>query len=186
MSAQHFVYPANLFQSGSESVERSWVCVRTRPQWEKKLARWMAAHRITHFLPVYERQTLSGRKHRTTLLPLFGGYVFVAGVATKTDLGHSESVITIVVPSCRYAAIQLNVELRNLWEGLIRGENPRPALYQDFKIGQKVLITSGPMMGVEGIFQSFGSRGRLVITVALLGGGVSVEVPDRCQIERIA
>jgi transcription antitermination factor NusG len=183
MKTQPYTFPAGLFHPERYEGDRHWSCVRTRPQWEKKLTHWLVSKDIPHFLPVYERETISYRKRRKSVLPLFSGYVFVEGAMSKTALGNSAAVAYILCPSCPNEVRQLSAEIRDLWRGLTSGINPLPVSSRDLKTGQRVRITAGPMMGTEGCIQRWGHGGRLILSVALLGGAVSVEVPDSCLIE---
>ena len=42
LAEQQFCYPGDLFSAGRSEGEDTWMCVRTRLRWEKKLAQWLA------------------------------------------------------------------------------------------------------------------------------------------------
>ena len=79
---QPFLYPEGRFGAEQPGEDGFWICVRTRPRWEKKFVVWMMERHRTCFLPVFPHETASGRKRRTSLLPLFPGFVaaFLGGV----------------------------------------------------------------------------------------------------------
>ncbi|NCD22954.1 MAG: hypothetical protein EOL90_08460 [Spartobacteria bacterium] len=172
---QPFLYPPGLFESeGAGSVD-FWVCVRTRPRWEKKFAEWMRARRRTYFLPVFRHETTSGRKRRVSQKPLFPGFVFAAGNMDKRDFAATGCVAYVLRPRGRQEADLLRQELRDVWRGLTSGLYVEPV--QNLAAGEACRIAEGPLRGVEAKFERMGREGRLILQVELLGGGIAVEVP---------
>ncbi len=178
---QPFLYPCNLFNSQS-GLPLFWTCVRTRPRWEKKFADWLAGSRIRHFLPVYQKTTISCRKRRIAQIPLFPGYVFVEGKWTKRDFSSTNSVARVIRPDDGAQAAQLHQELWNVWRGLVSGlyVSPVDCLAQ----GEFCRIINGTMSGCVGRFERAGRKGFIILQVDILGSGVSVEV-DHDNVEVI-
>ncbi len=173
--AQTWLYPDHLFVSGGGPETGWWTCVRTRPRWEKKFAGWLRDRKWTYFLPVFPHQTISGRKRRTSLLPLFPGFVFVAGHRSKKDFAQTDAVAYVLQPRGPREAVQLHGELRNIWWGLTSGLYVEPV--QNMAMGERCRIVAGPLQGVEAVFERAGAQGRLVLQVEMMGGGIAVEVP---------
>jgi transcription antitermination factor NusG len=44
--------------------------------------------------------------------------------------------------------------------------------------GEICRITEGPLQGVEARFERAGRKGRLILQVEMMGGGIAVEVPE--------
>ena len=172
---QRFLYPETLFSMDSGEKPSFWVCVRTRPRWEKKFAEWLREGRRTFFLPVFRHETVSGRKRRVSELPLFPGFVFVEGDLSKKDFAQTGSVAYVLRPRGPQEAAQLHRELRNIWCGLASGVYVAPV--QNLAAGETCRIVRGPLQGVEAKFERMGREGRLILQVEMMGGGIAVEVP---------
>lgn len=173
-SRQRFVWPDDLFTGGGED-GTLWTCVRTRPRWEKKFAEWMIERRKSCFLPVFPHETVSGRKRRTSELPLFSGFVFVRGDFAKKDFVQTGSVAYVLKPRSAREAKQLSRELKDIWQGLTSGLYVTPV--QNLAAGETCRIVSGPLQGVEAKFERMGREGRLILQVEMMGGGVALEIP---------
>ena len=173
--AQPFLFPAGRFAGAAEAAPVFWICVRTRPRWEKKFAEWMIERHRNCFLPVFRHETVSGRKRRTSLMPLFPGFVFVEGDFHKKDFAQTGSVAYVLRPRNAKEADQLHRELRDVCLGLESGLYLTPV--QNLAAGETCRITAGPLQGVEAKFERMGQGGRLILQVEMMGGGVAVEVP---------
>ena len=172
---QPFLYPEDRFSPERDRSEGCWVCVRTRPRWEKKFAEWMLAQRRTCLLPVFRRETASGRKRRTSQIPLFPGFVFAEGDYDKKDFAATGCVAYVLRPHGEKEAVRLQRELRDVWRGLTSGLYVEPV--RNLALGESCRIMSGPLAGVEAKFERRGRDGRLILQVEMMGGGVAVEVP---------
>lgn len=181
MCIPKYCYPGDLFAEPEALARQIWTCVRTRPRWEKKFSRWLAARDVPHFLPLYEKRTVSYRKVRLTEMPLFPGYVFVLGRRTKADFATSDSVAYLVAPGCREEEIRLACDILSIREMLCLGNHP--ILVQEWKPGQRVRVVAGPLAGVHGEISGDGQRGKLVVWVEFLGQGLSVELPEESLVE---
>ncbi len=180
LEAQPYLYPTGYFTPEQPPADSFWTCVRTKPRWEKKLARWLEKERLTYYLPTLRRQVTSHRKTRVTDLPLFPGYLFIQGNLDKRDLVRSESVVTVVKPSGPSQAQKLHHELWSIWKSLTTGSGLE--LVRKLEPGQWVEVTAGPLKGIRGQFEKWGKGHRLVLGVDMLGVGVAVEVPDTCTV----
>lgn len=170
---QPFVYPDDLFSRPSGPAGIRWTCARTRPRWEKKFAGWLRDHGRTYFLPVFPHETVSGRKRRVSELPLFPGFVFVAGIWAKKDFSPTGSVAYVLAPRGEAEARQLHAELKNVWRGLTSGMYVTPV--RNLAAGERCRIVRGPLQGVEAKFERIGHNGRLILQVEMMGGGIAVE-----------
>ena len=173
--SQPFLWPADLFSRDEAGSKLVWTCVRTRPKWEKKFVKWLMESRKTCFLPVFRRETKSGRKRRISEIPLFSGFVFVGGEAGKKEFTQTGSVAYVLKPRSAREAEQLGRELRDIWSGLTSGLYVTPV--QNLASGETCRIVHGPLQGVEAKFERKGREGRLILQVERMGGGVAVEIP---------
>jgi len=179
--SQSFLWPSTVFDV--EDAPRFWTCARTIPRWEKKFAQWLKGRKIPHYLPVYERTTVSHRKRRTTEMPLFPGYVFVLGDHSKSDFQLSGCVARVLKPACVAESVSLDKQITDIWRSLDSGLPILPVA--DFVPGEDVEVVDGPLQGTCGRFLRSGSNGTLILSVSMLGVGVSVELGPDCRVESV-
>ena len=153
-----------------------WTCVRTRPRWEKKFASWLMDRPWSFFLPLVAHTTRSGGKRRQSLIPLFAGYVFVAGRLGKGDFDRMGMVVYVLQPDGLAQVARLHAELTGIWRGLASGLYAEKA--QTLAEGELCVITHGPLQGQRARFERRGRQGRLILQVEMMGGGLAVEVPE--------
>ncbi|MBA3974104.1 MAG: NusG-like protein [Candidatus Solibacter sp.] len=151
-----------------------WFAVRTRARHESAAARYLEAHGIEQFLPVYKTRRQWSDRVKVMEWPLFSGYLF-----TRIDSGRftpvleAPGVVGIVgfggtpapVPEADILAVR-----RLVASGL--PANPHPYL----KAGDRVRIKGGPLDQMEGVLQKVRNQWRFILTVDMLQRAVSVEV----------
>ena len=153
-------------------VVAQWHVLQTLPRQEKALVRDLGAQRIEHYLPLRKSLRKYGRRKLTSELPLFPGYVFLRGslddAYTADRTGRVARIIR--VPDQR----QLQWELDNLRRALDGGVSLDP--YPWLKRGIRVVVTRGPMKGLEGLIEDKPRPDRLILQVDILGRAVSMEI----------
>ncbi len=179
MPSAEFWHPSELFDDGP--TDREWSCVVVRPRWEKKFSRLLMARRMPHFLPLYERRTVAGRKVRFSAVPLFPGYVFLVGRHERRQFSETDCVVRVIVPESDGARRGLARDVEAVHALLISGEPviPQPQLIP----GQRVRILAGPLAGMEGEFVRSGGQGQLTIWINMLGVGATVRLPPDIPVE---
>ena len=181
VNAQAFVYPPDLFAETNPPAV--WSCVRTRPRWEKRFAKWLHGNNMAFFLPVVPKRTRSHRKSRKSDLPLFTGYVFVAGLHTKADFTRSASVAYVLVPRSEEEHANLNGRLTDVWRLVGSGQDIEAS--HELQPGVNVRIVAGALMGLRGRFLREGAGGKLLVWLDLLGAGVATEIADATLVEQV-
>lgn len=167
----------------------SWYAIWTRSHCERLVEQQLTARGFSPFLP--EVATLrqgagqgarntAGRAARNNAkaAPMFPGYLFVRDAMTKERYVEMLGVRGIVrvledgwtrltpVPESDIDAIRHIVE-----SGV--AVFPHPLL----RHGDRVHVVDGPLSGIEGIFVTDSQqKGRLVVTIDLLGRSVALEV----------
>ena len=150
-----------------------WWVAHTKARFEKVFARELHHQDIGYFLPMAERIRVYGGKKQSVMLPLFTSYVFFCG--TETD---------------RYTALTTNricqtievVDQDGLIQELVRVEKALLSKaiidhYPHLPIGSRCRITSGPMIGTEGIvIERKNTKARMVLEITILGQGAVIEI----------
>lgn len=158
----------------------NWWALYTRHQHEKVVAEMLSAKGFEVFLPLYESIRRWKDRNKLLTLPLFPGYVFVRGglnrrlqVVTTPGvhmiLFYGEEVA--VIPGAEIDAIRKAVA------GPFRVE-PHPFL----KCGERVRVTRGSLLGVEGVLVRKKNLYRLVLSVDMMAKSVAVEI-DSTDVE---
>lgn len=180
---QPYLMPEDIFTVPTNGAPVFWTCVRTRPRWEKKFAKWLIRQQKSFFLPVMAHETISGRKRRIAELPLFPGFVFLQGNHDKRDLDRAGNVVYVLKPDFTHQIEQLHQELRNVWLGLTSGLYVSPI--HNLACGELCRIVRGPLQGVTARFERAARAGRLILQVEMMGGGLSIDV-NRDEVEVLA
>src|SRR5687768_1996863 len=72
-------FPPGLFteREAFQAADRQWWVLHVRPRQEKSLARGLCEKELAFYLPLTRRRFRLRGRVLTSLLPLFGGYVFL-------------------------------------------------------------------------------------------------------------
>jgi transcription termination/antitermination protein NusG len=151
-----------------------WLAVWTRSRHEGAVFQQLEGKGLEAFLPTVTRWSRWKDRKKRVDWPLFPGYCFVRldpsrALAVRTCAG----VVNLVSFEGRPAAIP-DLEIENL-RSLVASElryDPCPLIQE----GDLVEVTWGPLRGVVGRLLRKGSHARLMLSVNLIGQGVSVEV----------
>lgn len=156
-------------------VGRWWVA-HTKPRNEKSLAGELVQSGIVHYLPLQPRQTRGRTSRRVykSVVPIFPGYLFFNATEEERLRALKTNRIVTVIDVPRQESLVR--ELREIYKAISTGVGLR--WHPEIKVGDWARVTSGPLMGVEGIVLQRSGRVRLVLNVVMLGQSVSVEVSD--------
>jgi len=186
LASEVSLFPDNLLDdftdscSDKNSSEKRWWAVYTRSRMEKALARQLFSLEIPFYLPLIPKTTrIAGRSHKS-MLPLFGGYLFVYGSDAERIGTLGTNRVTHMWSASRVD--DLTQDLRNV-RGLIESGVPLTTEGR-LQPGQPVRVKSGLLMGMEGVVLSRRGEDRLLIAVNFLQQGVSIQISD-FQVEPI-
>ena len=159
----------------------SWYAIWTRSHCERLVEQQLTARGFSPFLPEIAAPLRSARRaprNQGKVSPMFPGYLFVRDAMTKERYVEMLGVRGIVrvledgwtrltpVPESDIDAIRHIVE-----SGV--AVFPHPLLQH----GDRVRVVDGPLSGIQGIFVTDSQqKGRLVVTIDLLGRSVALEV----------
>ena len=154
---------------------QAWIAVYTLPRHEKRVAQHLRTREIEHFVPLYRAHRRWNDGSRVTLdLPLFPGYVFVRiPISVRFRVLDIPGVVYIVEGIGKEPAVLPEADIDVLRNGLVQcNAVPHPYL----TAGQRAIIRSGPLAGMEGIVVRTKSGCRVVLTLDLIRESIAVEV----------
>ena len=156
------------------SVAGHWFAIWTRSRHESSVRQQLTGKGIEAFLPTVTRWSRWKDRKKRIDWPLFPGYCFARfDVAETLPVLTCSGVVALVSFEGRPAPIpEHEIEsVRTLVESELRFD-PCPLVRE----GSLVEVVRGPLRGVVGRLVRKGSHARLVLSVGLIGQGVTVEV----------
>jgi transcription antitermination factor NusG len=160
----------------------NWHALYTRHQHEKAIAKTLSNRGFTVFLPLYGTVRLWRNRPQSLQLPLFPCYVFIqGGMDRQLQIMNTPGVCNIVSCGGQPAIVppdEIAATRRIL-------ENPsRVEPHEFLRTGDRVAVTSGSLLGVEGVLVRIKGIYRLVVSMEMLGRSASVEI-DVSRVRRI-
>lgn len=162
----------------------TWHLLKLKPNGFRKAIENLERQRVTCFMPL-KRGLISRRnRHVQTSEPLFPGYLFIQ----KTEAGHSWTSINSTLGVSGIVSFSGGIP-SHVPGGLIEELQDRCDAEgyllppDDFKIGEKVKITSGPFANMIAEIESLPSEGRLGVLLQFLGEQRTTKLEQR-DIER--
>ncbi len=155
-----------------------WHAVFTRSNCEQLVSSQLSAKNLTTFLPMATVWAHRGREPRRVQVPLFPGYLFVSQPIDKdryVEVLKARGVVRILgerwdrlEPIC---AEEIEAIRR------LTTSNQPILPHAHLRVGARVRVTGGPLLGVEGLLvRDRADKGLLVVSVNLLRRSVAVEV----------
>jgi transcription antitermination factor NusG len=152
----------------------AWYALSVRSLSEQNVSKALNLKGIECFLPSISALRRWSDRVKAVETPLFPGYLFAKfDCRSSLPVLTTPAVLDILGFGDRYEPVseaELNA-IRRVLEVRAKCE-PTPFL----KVGQAVVIESGPLAGVEGFLIEIRSSRRLVVSVSLLQRSVSVEL----------
>lgn len=154
-----------------------WYAAYTQPRMElwARTNLWERGFEV--YLPRYQRERRHARKVDLAAYPLFPRYLFVqADAATQSlrAISSARGVVDLVRMGAQPATVgnEIVAAIRQREEanGFVKLTGP------DFRPGDAVQVTAGPMADLVGLFASRSDDDRVVILLNLLGRQVKVRV----------
>ena len=154
--------------------ERSWWAVYTKARQEKAFARQIHGMEIPFYLPLVPKDNfIRGRRVRS-LIPLFGGYVFMFGTEEERYQSLTTNRVSTMLPVTDQS--QMFSDLSNV-KWLIDSEAPL-TFEKRLVPGDPIRVKSGVLAGLEGTVIKRKGLMRIQIAVTMLNQGVSAEIDD--------
>jgi len=160
------------------ALEARWYAVWTRSHCEQLVLDQLAARGFETFLPCAFAWVRHAVGRRRTRAPLFPGYLFVRRRMDRdshVEILKAHGAVRVLGERWDRLSVIPDDEIDAVRRAVSSGVPvyPHVALVE----GDRVRITGGPLMGLQGIFlRGRPQKGLLVISVSLLRRGVAVEV----------
>jgi transcription antitermination factor NusG len=168
-------------KSMHSSGESSWYAIHVSAKKEKQVAEMLCQKAYECFLPVYTKRSMWSDRINITTSPLFSGYVFSRfDVRYRLPILMTPNVHGIVGAGKVPTAIPEN-DIEAIRTALRNGMPVEP--YDSLSNGDTVVVTKGPLEGVQGMFIRYQGSFRLVLSLPLINRSVAVEM-DRSCVER--
>ena len=157
-----------------------WWVIHSKPNREWKLARYLLNQEISYYMPLCDRKIKIGRlREKITKAPLFKGYLCFALNREKHwrlyDTHDFARIIQVKEQNSFVKELQSVSKVLEVEQDLL----VKPGLLK----GRRVVVTSGPLQGVEGIVVGRSNKGRFAITVEMFNRTVIVNVDPLTDLE---
>jgi transcription antitermination factor NusG len=158
-----------------EDTRVAWYAIRVKPRFEKIVALRLRGKGYEEFLPMRASRRERPGRIELTEKPLFPGYIFCRFDETKRlPILITPGLLYIVTLGGRLAPVAED-EIASLQavvdSNLAIEECP-------YSPGDKVLITSGVLTGVQGTVSRVKQNCRVIVSVSMLARSVAVEVDE--------
>ena len=158
--------------------EAAWFAVWTRNQYEPKVAERLERKALEVFLPRVTIPSTRRDRYRELDLPLFPGYLFVRTVPSREayiQISSTDGVVRLLGE--RWDALHRVPDAQVDTVRRIVSTSARVRAVPWIRIGDRVRIIAGPLVGLEGFVQAHrDGRATFVVSVDLLQRSVAVEV----------
>ncbi len=152
----------------------AWHAIYTRPRHEKAVAKQLCERHIEAFLPIRGKIHRWKDRKKLVLLPLFPSYVFVrVSLHERLHILQLGGVVRFVCFNGSPAEVPED-ELQSLRAAVEAGAQLEPHRY--LKVGRRVRVCHGPLLGAEGKLIRRKGGHRLVLSIDLIQRSVAVEV----------
>ncbi len=163
---------------------QAWYVVHTKNRFENVVYEGLHKKSLETFLPKITVRSKRKDRRKMIRIPLFPGYLFV-----KTDLSpveHLEIVKTagaVRLIGNKDGPISVPDEIVDSLKIIVSTEN-KVTTGSRFQKGDRVMVVSGPLTGVTGIFSRYKGQGRVVVHIDALGQFAAVDVSEE-DVEKI-
>jgi transcription antitermination factor NusG len=151
-----------------------WYATYTCSRHEKTVAQYLKDKQIETFLPLYRSWRRWKDRRKAIDLALFPSYLFVRIPAQdRIKVLQVPGVVHLVGFQGQLSAVPEH-EIDALRQALANEIYVEPHPY--LRMGQRVRVVRGPLMGMEGILSRKDDRSRIVISIEAIMRSIAVEV----------
>ena len=157
-----------------DCLEPHWYAAYTCAQHEKRVAQQLEACQVTNYLPLYEAVHRWKDRRKLVQLPLFPGYVFVwIPLRSRLDVLRLPGVVRLVGFNGTPTPLPEH-EVEGLRRALSQGVRAEP--HPHLRVGRRVRITRGPLVGREGILKRWKGALRVVLSLELIQRSILLDI----------
>jgi transcription antitermination factor NusG len=170
------------FEPNSESMDLNpdgevrlpWFALQVRARQEASVGEQLKGQGYERFLPFYKLRKRWSDRIKEIEAPLFPGYLFCRfNPHNRLPILKTPGVIQIVGFNNTPAAVD-EVEILSIQRLVSSGVQHQPCPF--LAVGDRVRISAGPLVGLEGLLTDIKGSRRLVLSVSLLQRSVAVEI----------
>ena len=162
----------------------AWYAVWLRSHYEQVVTQQLSAKGFQTFLPQVQSWSRRSRATRAIRTPMFPGYLFVREALDKgryIDLLKVPGVVRVLEDGWSRLTPVPDDEIEAIQQIVSADVMVFP--HAHLRRGQHVRVLDGPLAGLEGMFvNDKPSKGRLVVSVNMLGRSIAVEM-DGADVE---
>jgi transcription antitermination factor NusG len=157
------------------SFEKKWIAVYTRSRYEKKVADELSEKGITTYLPLIKTLRQWSDRKKWVEIPLFRSYVFVNIDLPNLRKALEASGTVYIVKFEGHPAIIPNKQIEDL-KALLGSSLDFEISTDEFKQGERVQVTHGPLFGFQGTFVEYKGKKRVMLRIDAVGQSLLVEI----------
>ncbi|MEM1319009.1 MAG: UpxY family transcription antiterminator [Bacteroidota bacterium] len=155
-----------------------WFVAYTYSRSEKKVHRNLCRMGLEVYLPVQKVRRKWSDRIKIVEVPLFTSYVFVHTTRPMIPrLLGTDGIVRFLSFEKKLATVR-EEEMELIRRIVSEGEEIL-VTDQKFRKGERVLVSSGPFVGLEGILVNEHGKHRFLIQIEGLSQSISVNIPDR-------
>lgn len=151
-----------------------WFVLTVKPQHERAARQELTLHSLDAYVPFYQTKRRWSDRVKTVELPLFPQYVF-----SRFPIGYRSKVMALpsVSTIVSFGGVPTPISHREIDILKRLTSEAFPLMPWPFlRIGQRVRVREGPLMGLEGILVREKAAYRVVVSIEMLHRGVAVEL----------
>jgi transcription antitermination factor NusG len=155
-------------------VKLPWFALQVRARQEAGVGEQLKGQGYERFLPFYKVRKRWSDRIKEMEAPLFPGYLFCRfNPHDRLPILKTPGVIQIVGFNNTPAAVD-DDEILSIQRLVASGVQHQPCPF--LAVGDRVRISAGPLLGLEGLLTDIKGSHRLVLSVSLLQRSVAVEI----------
>ena len=151
-----------------------WYALYLRSRYEKRAHVHLLDNGVESFLPLIEEVHVWSDRKKRVEEPLFRGYLFVrTDLNNKISILQTDGVVHFVNVGAKLTAIpdeQIN------WVKILIGHPDRVVREAYISEGQRVRVSAGPFIGLQGYVLKVKSSTRVVVSLDAIAQSVSVDI----------
>lgn len=152
----------------------NWYAVRVRSNFEITTATFLESMGYSAFVPTVRDHQQELNRSTATSVPLFRGYVFCRfDINNRLPVLKAPGTVHIVGFGKTFASIP-EVEIEAVRKFVSSPVVTQPCPYVN--VGERVIMQTGPLTGIEGILIEIKKEHRLVVSVNILQRSIAAEV----------